>query len=132
MKIGFLTSLLAILTFTVQPAFSEGPTHVPQPGDLVVTYKSEFKPEHFKEAIKVLSASLKRVAFEDPAVRDCYVMKNVETHTLLGVVLWDSKGEYKKWKDSGKGKKEIGDPLEQFRVKPTEIIEYELILVDDE
>lgn len=131
MKSKSLTSLFAVLTLSIQSAFCAGPSHVPEPGDVVVTYKSEFKPEHFKEGLKALEASLKRLVFEHPAVRDVYVMKDVKTHTVLGVVLWDSRKEHKAWKNA-KNRERVGDSLKEFLVKPAEIQEYELILVDDE
>ena len=132
----YTLSLLAGLLLALVPhsARCEPPAaedYEPDEGDIVVVYRTEFKPEKFSEGVKVLASMLKKVAFEDPAVRDSYVLRDKKQSTTVGVVMWKSKKEYEAWKKSAKGKA-IGEALAEFRAKPSDIEEFELYMFDDE
>lgn len=126
--VGFILALVPQAAQCEPPAAGD---HDPDEGDLVVIYRSEFKPEKFSEGVKVLADILKKVAFEDAAVRDSYVLRDKKQSTTVGIVMWKSRKDYDAWMKSGKGKA-IGDALAEFRAKPTEIQEFELFMVDDE
>jgi heme-degrading monooxygenase HmoA len=126
--VGLLLSIVPQIAQCEPPAKDD---YDPEPGDIVVVYRSEFKPEKFSEGVKALAAVLKKVVYEDPAVRDSYVLRDKKTFRMMGVVMWDSKKAYHEWQKSGKGKA-IGEAIAEFIVKPTDIEEFELFMMDDE
>lgn len=129
---ALILGITLVATAVSQAQTKHIPTFEPKPGGIVVVYRHQFHKEKWAQARQTFQEKLwPQIKNDHKDVRDSFILESPEHAEIVGITLWRSEGDLKRWV-SLPTRNQNQHALDAFRNHPREDKRYRILGIGSE